>query len=365
MSPKSSSFKIEPMLRRTPSSTSLVCYCMNLMSGIKKVIFKNLENSDHPNPTIRKQFKKWTVIVLISMLAILLPFQPKPGEPAYHNVYAQSAVSLKSLQVQLWPEYDQPSMLVIVDFELSKETELPARVTFRFPDEANLTAVASRETTGLINAEYEGPRVENDWQIITVIVNNPTAYHLEYYESLEVEGTVRRFIYQWNGSYPVTGFTISILKPVDTTTLTTEPRLDPVTNPDGSTVYTSQPSSLTKGEQYNLRLTYDKTTDTLFVPPQDLRPSTPVDEKTEGRISLQNYLPFILAAIGLMALLGGLVYYWQSGSKREGRRRRRKPSQQTEKEPATGIYCPQCGTRAQMNDLFCRVCGTRLRKKEG
>ncbi len=365
MSPKSSSFKIEPMLRRAPSSTSFACFWMNLMSGFKKLILNNLENPAHPTPTTKKQFNKWTVIVLISMLAILLPFQPKLGEPAIHNVQAQSAVSLKSLQVQLWPEYDQLSMLVIVDFELSKETELPARVTFRIPDEANLTAVASLEATGLINAEYEGPSVENDWQIMTVIVNNPTTYHLEYYESLEVEGTVRSFIYQWNGSYPVTGFTISILKPVDTITLTTEPRLDPVTNPDGSTVYTSQPSSLTKGEQYNLRLTYEKTTDTLFVPPQDLRPSTPVDEKTEGRISLQNYLPFILAAIGLMALLGGLVYYWQSGSKRDSRRRRRKPSQQTEKEPATGIYCPQCGTRAQMNDLFCRVCGTRLRKKEG
>lgn len=364
MSPKSSNPKIETAMRETNSNTYPAGILFNLVKDIEQALLKMFKNTDRSDHTVSNQFYKRMLLALICMLAIVLPIRLKRGEPTIQIVHAQSEVVMRSLQVQLWPEYDQPSMLVIVDFELAQETELPARVTFRFPDDANLTAVASQEATGLINAEYEGPKVENDWQIITVIVKNAATYHLEYYEPLEMEGNLRKFIYQWNGTYPVTGFSTSILKPVDTTNLTTEPRLDPVTNPDGSTVYTSQPASLTKGEQYSLSLTYNKTSDTLFIPPQDLRPSTPVDEKTEGRISLQNYLPFILGAIGLMIVIGGLVYYWQSGSKREGGRRRRKPSQPMEKEPATSIYCPQCGTRAQMNDQFCRVCGTRLRKKE-
>jgi hypothetical protein len=364
MSPKSSNPKIEATVRQTNSNTSLAGDLFNLVKDTEQALLKMYRNAYHSDHTAINHFYKRMLLVLICMLAIVLPIRLTPGEPTIQIVQAQSEVVLRSLQVQLWPEYDQPSMLVIVDFELAQETGLPARVTFRFPEDANLTAVASQETTGLINAEYEGPKVENGWQIITIIVKTATTYHLEYYEPLEIEGNLRNFIYQWNGTYPVTGFSASILKPVDTTNLTTEPRLDPVTNPDGSTVYTSQPVSLTKGEQYNLSLTYNKSSDTLFIPPQDLRPSTPVDEKTEGRISLQNYLPFILGAIGLMVVIGGLVYYWQSGSKRAGGRRRRKPSQQMEKEPATSIYCPQCGTRAQMNDQFCRVCGTRLRKKE-
>jgi hypothetical protein len=297
--------------------------------------------------------RKWSSLLILGLLL---------ASPSY--AAAQTEITLASLAVQLWPEYDQPTMLVIYDFELAPETELPARVTFRIPQEANLIAMASLQGSNLLNAPYEGPVNEGGLQVFTVVISTQTRYHFEYYQPLGMDGNTRRFTYLWDGSYAVDGFSISILQPVDMLSLTTEPVLEPATGSDGLTHYAGEPVNLAAGEQFVLRLEYEKSSDALIVPAQDLQPSAPVDANTSGRISIGHYMPYILGGVGLILILGGLVYYWQSGSKGSGKPRNRRRAYEESEESDTSVYCPQCGTRAKMNDHFCRVCGTRLRKKE-
>jgi hypothetical protein len=87
---------------------------------------------------------------------------------------AQTDITLTSVNVQLWPEYDQPSMLVIYDFELTPETTLPAKVDIRIPKDANITAVAFQDGSDLKNTEFSGPVEDGNWLIIipnTAITN--------------------------------------------------------------------------------------------------------------------------------------------------------------------------------------------------
>ncbi len=56
--------------------------------------------------------RRWFVLLFILGIAAL-PF----------SAQAQSAVKFSSLQIQLWPEYDQPSMLVICEFKLARWNE--------------------------------------------------------------------------------------------------------------------------------------------------------------------------------------------------------------------------------------------------
>jgi hypothetical protein len=122
--------------------------------------------------------------------------------------------------------------------------------------------------------------------------------------------------------------------------------------------------SLPKGEQFILLLNYDKTSDALVAPPNELQPSAPVDENTPGRISLTNYLPYIFGGFGLVLILGGFLYYWQSGTRSGGSGpKRRRRAHAVEQEEGEAQYCHQCGTRARPNDRFCRVCGSRLRQE--
>src|SRR5512142_1894556 len=98
---------------------------------------------------------------------------------------AQSPIKLSRLQVQLWPEYDQPSMLVIYDFQLPDSTKLPVSVSMTFPKDAHLVAVASQSPDGsLLNTDYIGPTINDQWQSITIQIQTPTTYHLEYYQTL-------------------------------------------------------------------------------------------------------------------------------------------------------------------------------------
>ena len=135
------------------------------------------------------------------------------------SVQAQNAITFDSLNVRLLAEYDQPSMLVIYDFEPTADTTLPASVNIRIPKDANITAVASQESTGLQNTEFTGPVDDGNWQTITIFIKTLTTYHVEYYEPINREGNNRSFTYTWTGDYPINSFRVDIQLPSDSTSV--------------------------------------------------------------------------------------------------------------------------------------------------
>jgi hypothetical protein len=295
--------------------------------------------------------RKWFSILL---LGVLLAF------PSL--ALAQSEITLGSVKVQLWPEYDQPSMLVIFDFTVSQNTTLPAQVTFRLPKEANVIAVAFEENGNLVNAN-PAPTVQNsDWQLLTIKLDTFTTYHFEYYEPISINGRARQFSYLWPADYAVEAFNIKVQEPVDTGSLTSEPTLEK-TQESGVNVYSSKPVSLAAGKQFSLNLQYEKSSDALTVPTSPVQ-TAPIDETTSGRIPLNSYLPYILGGLGAVLIVGGLLYYFLSGRERGQKPRRRNRVASDSENNASAAHCHQCGTRAKPSDRFCRVCGTRLRQDE-
>ena len=296
--------------------------------------------------------------LLIMMLGILFLFPS--------SAFAQSDLKFASVSVQLWPEYDQPSMLVITDFALPATTTLPASLTFRIPKDANLIAVATYATDGtLTNAVFDGPKADGEWQSFTVSVDS-MAGRFEYYQSLTFNGKQRIFSYLWDGTYAVDQFGIRVLEPFDTTSLKTTPALSSISQENNLKYYEGDPVALASGEQYTLNLDYEKSTDTLIVNTQGVEPSAPVDENTPGRVSLSNSLPYIIGGLGVIMIVGGVVYYWQSGRRSSGggKPRRRSHSHSEEQDGGEEAYCPQCGARAKGGDRFCRTCGARLKHQQ-
>lgn len=277
---------------------------------------------------------------------------------------AQNNAIISSMTVQLWPEYDQPSMLVITDFKISANTSLPADLTFRIPQQANLIAVASLTSDGsLLNAVFDGPKAQGDWQSFTLTVSENTDYRFEYYQPLTFDGSQRSFSYLWDGAYAVDEFHVLVLEPTDVTSFSMTPTYKSIVQNNGSNYYDSGILKLANGEQFSLNLQYEKTGNALAAPPQGIQPAAPVDESTPGRVSLNNSLPYIIGGFGVILIVGGIVYYWQAGrnSSKKSRRRSRVHEKHDDDEDA---YCPQCGARAKPSDRFCRVCGARLRQQE-
>jgi hypothetical protein len=90
----------------------------------------------------------------------------------------------------------------------------------------------------------------------------------------------------------------------------------------------------------------------------------PVDENTPGRVSLNNTLPYLIGGLGVIIIVGGLVYYLRSGNKGVKKSRRRQHANANAEESESDVYCAQCGTRAHNGDRFCRTCGARMRHQE-
>ncbi len=277
---------------------------------------------------------------------------------------AQSEVTLPSVSVQLWPEYDQPSMLVLTDFVVPTDVVLPVDLTFRIPKDANLIAVASYLVGGpLADAAFVGPKVDGEWQVFTITMTTPAA-RFEYYDAITFNGNKRIYSYLWDGSYAVDQFSIRVLEPLDTTSLTTDPALLSISQENNLKYFAGDPVTLTGGEQFPLNLEYEKTSNTLVLESQGVQPSAPVDENTQGRVSLSNSLPYVIGGLGVILVVGGIVYYWQSGRKPSAKSRRRSSSNAVTEPGDSDAYCPQCGSRAKAGDRFCRTCGARLRHQE-
>lgn len=276
---------------------------------------------------------------------------------------AQGGTKLDSMNIKLWSEFDQPSMLVINEFVVSQDTPLPATVTLRFPRDANLVAVAVQNSGGLFNKNFTGPEEQGSWQTITVNAETYETHRIEYYQPLTRKEEKRQFKYQWFGDYYVNEFTVAILVPSDSTELITSPILQSTgSSPDGrATSGIVTRNGLKMGNSFQFNLEYQRTSDALTDPEQanQVQPVEPVGKDTPGRVSITN-LPWIIGGFGLTLILIALFAYWrstQTGEAKPGRRRRRKAEGQAEEQ----AYCHECGARANPGDRFCRTCGSRLR----
>jgi hypothetical protein len=279
------------------------------------------------------------------------------------SAQAQGDTKLSSVQVQLWPEYDQPSMLVIYDFSLPDSASLPLSISLRFPKAANLVAVAAQGSDGsLLNTDYQGPTAQADWQVITIQIQSTGVYHVEYYEPLSRDGNVRHYSYLWPGDYAVDDFVVSVRLPADATNISSVPLMESSQSSDGTPYLRKDFGSLGANQELRVELDYTKTSEALTASAQSLQPSQPLGASTPGRVVLGNYLPYVLVVLGFALILGGGLYFWQSS--RAGRRprsRRHVPSSDRQQDQDSDVYCHECGTRAHTGDRFCRICGTRLR----
>ncbi|MGE5071906.1 MAG: zinc ribbon domain-containing protein, partial [Anaerolineae bacterium] len=194
-------------------------------------------------------------------------------------------------------------------------------------------------------------------------IQTPATYHIEYYQPLSRTGKQRQFAYQWPGSYAVDDMSVSIRLPPDTTDIETNPDMKSAKGGDGSSNLVKDFGALNGGQQFSVQVNYTKTTDALSVPAESVQPSKPIGSNTPGRVLLSNYLPYILGALGIIAVGAASIYLLQPHNRQAAQKRQTHRPQAAAKGKAE-VYCHQCGARAEPGDRFCRVCGTRLRAEE-
>jgi len=303
------------------------------------------------------------LLVLFFLLILFVPIEAG----------AQSPQSLSLVEVDLWPEYDRPSMLVIYHLVLPPDTKYPLDMEIRIPTAAGVpNAVAARQPNGsLINLNYD-QTPGADWSRVKFTATTPEV-QIEYYDpSLVKDNSERHFEYRWPGDYAVQDFRIQVQQPAGASNMRISPSLGSgITKPDGLVYYSSEIGSLTLGQSLAIDIDYQKQSDELSAQTIPIDPSGPLGATSVTLLSMVVDSPWVVGfLIGFLIvgflIVGGAIWYWQSGReqpdvKPEGRRR--KPSARIEGtvEEEGHAYCHQCGKRALPGDRFCRACGSQLR----
>jgi hypothetical protein len=287
--------------------------------------------------------------------------------------FAQNKVAIQSVNVSLWPEYDKAEMLVINSIVLSKDTVLPVQLDVHVPADAVLHTVAVGESSGAVSDQGIDCKTkknctkkkDGDWLVVSINATGP-AVRIEYYDpGLKKDGNLRSYSYRWLGDYDVTDFVAVFQEPFDATQFKSSLSLqdDGVHPEDNMQYYSSDVGAVPAGKVFTFDLSYQKPTNELSVSRLEIQPVV-VNENTPGRVSLNNFLPYIIGGLGVILIVGGLVYYRQSGRSGSKKSRRRQHARADREEDAGEVYCAQCGTRARGGDRFCRICGSRIRQQE-
>jgi hypothetical protein len=305
----------------------------------------------------RKQTERLKRLALLVLLvSLLLPI----------SAQAQSNVQVDRMQINIWPEYDRRSILIIYRFSLAQSTSLPAELTVSIPSAAQVPFnVAFEDVDGLLyNLDYT-LRQNGPWVDVTFTTPSP-GVQLEYYDpEFERDGDQRRYEYTWPGNFLVRAMTVSVQQPVNAASMTIRPDIGRGRQgPDGLILFTAVIGEVEAGRTFSYNIQYEKPDDELVTPPMTVRPVDSINAQTAGRTTMMEVIPWVLGSLGVLLIAVGAFWYWRAGRDiPEPPRKRHASSRMKEESDLTveeQIYCHQCGKRAASGDAFCRTCGTKL-----
>ena len=285
--------------------------------------------------------RRWLVLFVVIVLALT---------PSL--VLAQTNPTIENLTVQLWPEFDRPEMLVMYTFSLSEGSTLPTDLKIRVPANADLTAVAKDGADVPINVPYDAPIKEGDWIVVTLTITDLETYRVEYYAPIEKNGETREFDFVWQSDYAVRNLNVEFQQPSSATALQIVPLLPTISAlANGNSYYRGEFAGVSANEIFSFSMSYNKE-DEALMPVQ-------ISEMEDNLFS--DSLPMVLVGVGVVMIVGGILYFVLSGrySGKPIPRKRHSPSVSGGLQGVT--YCHECGKRARSGDKFCRSCGAKLR----
>lgn len=264
--------------------------------------------------------------------------------------------AIDSLSIEIWPDYDRASVLVLMTGTLLADTELPASLTFPFPQTAQLNALARIDSSdGIMKADIVYNQAPNEITFITPDLR----FRLEYYLPYTINDNRHTFEFSWLADVSVDNFQIRVQQPKSASSLTTVPgTIDVSEGGDGFTYHAFPIQSVPAGQPFSLRVDYTMTSPQLSVassaPSGGQRNSVP--STSEGRVSF--FWLIVTVVVGLIII--AIVLVWKSGSHRaavNGSVSRQAKS----KAGPHARFCTKCGNSVDQEDKFCSKCGSALK----
>ena len=287
---------------------------------------------------------------------MVLPWQPAAAQ-------SQSKLEFYAVNVSLYPEFNQPTMLVMIEIELAEGTPTPVELSLQIPLNTQLIAITNQGMENdLIPLEYEIDEI-NQFKEVT-LTSTTSAIRLEYIDhNFFKQEDFRYFEFQWFSKYPVKTLSVTIRQPFGVNDIKTDPPLDEaVLEPDNNLYYTKDLGAVPGDESVSLTLFYRKDPGNVAYPSNKIDSTVPINEATPGRTPppLSVIMWLVAVAVAVLVMVG--IYYWWFRTNISGQRDRLVQGVGIMNPEKQVVYCHECGMRSRGGDSYCSNCGTELRR---
>jgi hypothetical protein len=273
--------------------------------------------------------------------------------------FAQTQVSvIDSLDIEIWPDYDRASVLVLLTGTLPKDTRLPASVTIPLPEGAQLNAVARIDSKD--GSMVDDIFTSNDAPDTLTFVTPDPRFRVEYYLPYTASNNQRSFDYTWLAAVSINNLQLRVQRPLSAGTLVTEPAAENITrNGDGFDYHSFPPRAVPAGQSVTLHVDYKMNTAQLSA--TQLTRSNAGLQNAEVAAAPGTNSGFKWALVAIIA--GGLLIFgaliWQVASRRHAANIQKSGGSQVKKN-SQAKFCRNCGAAIDNGDKFCTGCGSEL-----
>lgn len=298
-------------------------------------------------------------IFLCAVIALALWMLIVPAPRAL----AQDPNRLAQLKISIWPEYDKPTVLVLLDDTLADSANLPREVSVLIPASATLHVTTFQNADGTLAPEQSSKSTDlgDGYTRVTFTTRTPQ-YRLEYYHDLLRGAPDKTMDFVFKAIAPADQVSLEIQQPLKATNFSITPTTQTTrTDANGFKYYTLQYANVAAGQTITAQVKYTKSDPNPSV--QFIPTPVPIPAQTPASPSVWDNL-FVIIAIVLLGLVAVLGFFTWQQRLRETYPALRAPSRRRARrapEDAAGAsgFCTQCGRALGPDDNFCPRCGRK------
>lgn len=299
------------------------------------------------------------------------------GSQAADAEPAAGEIRIQRLSVSLWPEYDDPRVLVILRGELSPESPVPTRIRLPMPKGAELLGAGMISPQNeLLNRPHE--RLAGDMSDTLELTLPVHRFFAEWYDdSLGQREPARQFTYSLTLPYAVAQLDVDILQPDAATGFRIQPepmREDVDTR--GGKHYLFSYRDLAPEAVHTFDVAYVKTTEEPSITkPTALASTIQPDHPQSPGLSrnTKTWVTFAMLAGFAVIFAGGILIFRNkqaaappaaSATSTLSAPATQRAADRSVNAPGTAVvapnYCSNCGRQLQVTYMFCPGCGQPL-----